>query len=350
MLDIKNLTADLGEFSLKGVDLHVDKGEYSVILGPTGTGKTILLEVIAGVYPVDGGSIHVNGQDITGLPPKDRSVSMVYQDYMLFPHLTIEENIRFGLEAENYPEEEISKRVDRFVDLLDISDILHRYSRTLSGGERQRATLARGLVMGPDVLLLDEPVSALDVPSQEKIIKELKKIRRETDVTIMHVTHSREEAIRLGDRIAVMNDGKIVQVGKSNQVFKKPISEFVADFVGIENVFEGKSRVDNEIARVELGDRNGIEVVSVSKKKGDVKVCIRPEEIILSRDPIDSSGRNTFEGKIIGLSERESTVQVKIDIGVDLIVTITKKSYSDMDLSLGDEIYLAFKATAVHLI
>lgn len=350
MLDIKNLTADLGEFSLKSIDLRIEQGEYFVLLGPTGTGKTILLEVIAGVYPADEGSISVNGKDITDLPPKDRPISMVYQDYMLFPHLTIEENIRFGLEAEGFPEEEIEKRVDRFVDLLDISDILHRYSRTLSGGERQRATLARSLVMDPDVLLMDEPVSALDVPTQERVIRELKKIHRETDVTIMHVTHSRGEAIRLGERMAIMDDGEIIQMGKSNEVFRKPNSMFVADFVGTENVFEGKSTVDNGIAKVELDRENGVEVVSVSGRKGEVKACIRPEEIILSKNPIETSGRNMFEGKIISLSERESTIRTKVDIGIELVVTITKKSYSDMELKIGDKIYLAFKATAVHLI
>lgn len=348
MLEIKNLTVDLGEFSLKNIDLSVKEEEYFVILGPTGAGKTILLELIAGIYSADEGNIILNNQDITNKPPKDRAVSIVYQDYMLFPHLTVEENIRFGLEAEGYPEEKISERLTEFVDLLKISDLLHRHPRTLSGGERQSATLARSLVMDPNLLLLDEPISALDVPSQEKIMRELKRVHSETNITTLHVTHSREEAIRLGNRIGIMKEGKIVQTGDSSQVFKEPNSEFVANFVGTENIFEGKSTVDNGIAKIELeGD---VEVVAISKREGEVKVCIRPEEIIISRNPIETSGRNTLKGEIIGLSERESTVQVKIDTGIDITATITKKSYSDMELKIGDEIYLAFKATAVHLI
>lgn len=348
MLKIKNLTADLGEFSLKDINLNVDDSEYFVILGPTGAGKTILLELIAGIYSVDEGCIILNGQDITNKPPKDRPVSMVYQDYMLFPHLTVEENVRFGLESEGYSEGEISKKVNEFVDLLDISDILHRYSRTLSGGERQRATLARSLVMEPEILLLDEPVSALDVPSQEMINSELLKIHRETDIAIMHVTHSREEAIRLGDRIGIMSDGKIVQTGCSREVFREPNSEFVANFVGTKNVFNGQSKVSNGIAKVEL--ERGIEIEAVSDKGGDVRACIRPEEIMVSKSPIESSGRNMLEGEIVGLSERESTIRLKIDTGIDLVATITKKTYSEMELEKGEDIYLAFKATAVHLI
>jgi len=348
MLDIRNLYTDLGEFSLEGIDLHVNEDEYFVILGPTGAGKTILLETIAGIYPAEQGKIILRDKEITEIPPKDRPVNMVYQDYMLFPHLTVEENIRFGLEVEEFSEDVISKRVSKFVDLLDLENLLHRYSRTLSGGERQRVALARSLVMDPDLLLLDEPISALDVPSQERIMKELKEIHRETDVTILQVTHSREKAIRMGDRVGVMREGKIVQTGDSSEVFKKPDSEFIANFIGTDNIFEGNSKLDDGIAHVQL--QNGGEIVSVSDKEGHVKACIRPEEIMISKTPIDSSGRNTMKGEIVNISERESTIQLDIDAGIEIAVKITKKSYSDMDLNKGDELYLSFKATAVHLI
>ena len=348
MLQITDLTANLGEFSLNNLNLHVQPGEYFVILGPTGAGKTILLELIAGIYSADEGKIILHYQDITNKPPRDRPVSMVYQDYMLFPHLTVKENIRFGLESEKYPKNQIDEKITPMIDLLNISDLLHRYPRTLSGGEKQRATLVRSLVMDPKLLLLDEPVSALDVPTQEKIRWELKKIHKETSVTIMHVTHSREEAIRLGNRIGIMNNGKIVQTGDSSQVFKEPNSEFVAHFVGTENIFDGKARVDDGIAEIEL--ENGIKLVALSNKTGPVKVCIRPEEIIVSTKHIEASERNNLKGKIIGVSEREITIQLRADVGVDLVATITKKSYSDMELKVGKEIYFAFKATAVHLI
>lgn len=348
MLEIKDLTADLGEFSLKNINLQINKGEYFVILGPTGAGKTILLELIAGIYSADKGKIIIDNQEITEKPPKNRPISMVYQDYMLFPHLTVEDNIKFGLERNEKSEEDINQKVDELANLLDISDLLHRYPGTLSGGESQRVAIARSLVMNPKILLLDEPVSALDVPSQKKIRDELKKIHRKTDVTIMHVTHSREEAIRLGERMSIMNNGEIAQTGDSSQVFKKPNSEFVAHFVGSENIYEGKSKVTNGIAEVELD--KGMDLVSVSEKEGKVRACIRPEEVIISTDPIETSGRNRFKGKIVDILERESTFQVKADIGINITVTITKKSLKELKLKKGKEIYLAFKATAVHLI
>jgi molybdate transport system ATP-binding protein/molybdate/tungstate transport system ATP-binding protein len=348
MLEIKDLTSDLGEFKLKNIDLTVDDGEYFVILGPTAAGKTILLEVIAGIYSADGGQIILNGKDITNMAPKDRPITIVYQDFMLFPHLTIEENIRFGLEAEGFPKDRIPAKVDQFVELLNISDILHRHPGTLSGGEKQRAALARSLVMDPDVMLLDEPLSALDVPTQESIIKELEKIHRETEVTIIHVTHSREEAIKLGDRIAIMNDGQIVQDGDVNRIFKEPNSTFVADFVGMENIFEGESRLEDGIAVIRLEDGNEIE--SVSNLEGHVRACIRPEEIIISTNPMEHSGRNMMKGRITDSFERESIMRLRIDAGLDFTAIITKRSYADMCLERDMEVYLSFKATAVHLI
>jgi len=347
MLEIQDLTADLGEFKLKNIDLTVNDGEYFVILGPTAAGKTILLEVIAGIYSADGGNIILNDVDITDMPPKDRPITIVYQDFMLFPHLTIEENIRFGLEVEGYPKEEIPKKVNRFVDLLNISQIMHRYPGTLSGGEKQRAALARSLVMEPDVMLLDEPLSALDVPTQESIIKELMLIHRETDVSIIHVTHSREEAIRLADRIAIMNHGQIAQIGDPTHVFKEPNSDFVASFVGTENIFEGESRLEEDLAVIGIGE--DIEIEGLSKKLGSVKVCIRPEEIMVSLDMMEHSGRNTLKGKIIESYERESVMKLRIDVGLEFIAVITKKSYRDMDLKEGKEVFISFKATAVHL-
>ena len=355
MLDIQNLTADLGDFSLKGIDLIVEDGEYFVILGPTGAGKTILLELIAGIYTADGGHIVLNGDDITDRPPKDRPVSMVYQDYMLFPHMTVEENVRFGLESEGYAETEIQSRVDEFVDLLDIGDVMHRYPRTLSGGEKQRATLARSLVMEPDLLLLDEPVSALDVPSEERILRELETVQAETEGTIMHVTHGREEAIRLGDRVAIMKDGEIAQTGEPRQVFEAPESEFVANFVGVENVlegtFEGMSTREDGIATVELDSNLDIQAAANgSEKDGPVKACVRPDAIVVSTEPLASNGRNAFEGTVTHVSEREDTIRVTVDVGVEVVASMSKLDYAKTTPNPGESVHVAFDPAAVHLI
>ena len=348
MLEINGLTADLGEFTLNSIDLNVEEGEYFLVLGPTGAGKTILLEVIAGIYSADAGRIVLDGRDITNTPPRDRSISMVYQDYMLFPHLTVEENIRFGLKAEPITETEADRRVSNFADLLDISDILHRYPRTLSGGEKQRATLARSLVLDPELLLLDEPVSALDVPSEEMIIEELEQIHNETGVTIMHVTHGREEALRLGDRMGVMRDGEIVQTGPTTQVFNEPNSTFVANFLGTENMLDGTARIRNGCARVQLDD--DVEIEADSGVEGNVTACIRPEQCIVSKTQNGSDGKNAICGKVVGLSERESTIQLRIDAGVELTASMTKVGYAETDIDLGAEVHLSFDPSAVHLI
>jgi ABC-type Fe3+/spermidine/putrescine transport system ATPase subunit len=353
MLDIRNLTADLGDFTLRGIDLTVQDGEYFVILGPTGAGKTILLELIAGIYTADDGTIALHGDDVTNRPPKDRPVSMVYQDYMLFPHMTVEENVRFGLESEDHPEDEIRARVEEFVDLLDIEDVMHRYPRTLSGGEKQRATLARSLVLEPDLLLLDEPVSALDVPSEERILRELETIRAETDVTIMHVTHGREEAIRLGDRVAIMHDGEIAQAGDPRRVFEAPESEFVANFVGVENVLEGESIVEDGVATVELDPALEIEAASEENENGNdgkVKACIRPDAIRVSTEPVASNGHNAFDGEVTRISEREDTIRVTVDVGVEVVASMSKLDYAKAAPTPGDSVHVAFDRSAVHLI
>ncbi|MFV9676709.1 MAG: ATP-binding cassette domain-containing protein [Methanosarcinales archaeon] len=191
MIRIVDLTVDLAEFILKDVNLEIKRGEYFVVLGPTGSGKSVLLETIAGLYQAKKGLIYINGQDVTRAEPRKRNISIVYQDYMLFPHLTVKENIRFGLKEKD------SSDFAAIVDFLDILPILHRRPDTLSGGESQRVALARALVTKPVVLLLDEPLAALDISTKEKIMRELRQINKKMGITIIHITHERSEAIAL---------------------------------------------------------------------------------------------------------------------------------------------------------
>ncbi|MCG7853101.1 MAG: ATP-binding cassette domain-containing protein, partial [Methanosarcinaceae archaeon] len=267
MIQIENVSKYLGEFKLNDINLHIKEGEYFVLLGPTGSGKTILLETIAGIYQPDKGRIFKKGVDITNFLPMDRSISMVYQDYMLFTHLTVEKNIGFGLHQKKKSKNEIKKKVNDVADLLDISHLLGRYPVTLSGGEQQRVAIARAVVTEPEALLLDEPLSAVDARTTERLREELKKIHRLTKMTIIHVSHSFEEAFSLGDRIAVMRQGEIIQVGKPDIVFRKPNSEFIADFVGVDNLFRGTSIVRNYISEIRT---NGIFILSSTLKSGDV--------------------------------------------------------------------------------
>lgn len=347
MISIENLSKSWAEFSIKEINLDIGEQEYFVILGPTGAGKTLLLELIAGFHQPEEGLIKINNREITQLPPEEREIGFVYQDYSLFPHLTVKENMEFGLKLRG-GSSKIGENTHRIMDLLGISHLADRYPRTLSGGEQQKTALARTLVLDPKVLLLDEPLSALDAPTQERMRIELKKIHRKTGVTTIHVTHNREEASLLGEEIGVMHNGQIIQVGKPDEIFRKPKTEFIADFVGAENIFDGESKVEEGIAKINIG--NNVEIVGVSERPGKVKACIRPEEIIISKKPVKSSGRNLLRGEISEILDQGATVKLNVNVGREFSVTITKKSYQDMGLEVGEKVYLAFKASSVHVI
>lgn len=348
MIRIENLSKDLGEFFLRDVSLEINDGEYFMVLGPTGAGKTILLETIAGIYRADSGRIFLNEQDITDIPPRERNIGMVYQDYTLFPFLTVEENIGFGLKSRKVKKREIKRRVDELANLMGVSHLLHRYPGTLSGGEQQRIAIARALIMEPKVLLLDEPLSALDTQTAERLRQELKNVHSITNTTIIHVTHSFEEAFLLGSRMAVMDKGEIVQVGTPNEVFRKPESEFAAEFLGVGNLFQGESHVDNDIARIDV---DGINIVSATLKPGSVHVSIRPEDVLVSTKQIVSSARNSFKGKIASIVDAGSILKIAVDVGIDIpfIVAITKQSFDELNLKTGGKVYITFKASAVHV-
>jgi molybdate transport system ATP-binding protein/molybdate/tungstate transport system ATP-binding protein len=346
MISLSNISKDLGEFVLKDVSLEIERGEYFMILGPTGSGKTILLETIAGVYRPDGGRILLNGVDVTSLPPRERNVGMVYQDYMLFPHLTVEQNIAFGLRWMRPAQTDGNRSVHRLAGLLGVEDLLHRYPGTLSGGEQQRVAIARALIVEPDVLLLDEPLSALDTRTREKLRDELLRLHRLTRTTIVHVTHGFDEAFLLGSRMAVMNRGRVEQVGEPVEVFHHPGSRFAAEFLGIGNLFKGDSLVENGVSRVRIGET---ELVSTVPLPGRVHAVIRPEHILLSLAPFESSARNTFSGPIRRILDNGTTLQVTVDIGLPLTAALTRRSFEDMALTQGKSVHATFKAADVHL-
>ena len=236
MLKLEGISVRLGEFRLRDISLHVKAGTYLTLLGSTGTGKTVLLETIAGVHKPGNGRIHIKGRDVTRVAPEKRNLGIVYQDYALFPHLTVFQNIAFGLNLKGYPGKKIKGAVEEMAGFLEIRHLLKRRPSRLSGGERQRVALARALVMEPYVLLLDEPLSALDRVSRNRIQNELKRIHIQLGITIVHITHDLAEAFFLADYLVVMKDGRILQEGAPEEVCRRPNNRSVAELVGIENL------------------------------------------------------------------------------------------------------------------
>ncbi|MEA3470651.1 MAG: ABC transporter ATP-binding protein [Thermodesulfobacteriota bacterium] len=343
MIRIENVNINLGEFKLRDINLRIEKNEFFILMGPTGAGKTVLLEAMAGLIGVQNGRMTVGGKDVTKLPPEKRGISIVYQDYALFPHLTVLENITYGLHFHKLPKKESRKRQDRLVEEMDISHLLKRLPTNLSGGENQRVALARALMVNPKVLLLDEPLSALDPGFREDIRIGLKRLHKSTDVTFLMVTHDFAEALSLADRAAVMNEGKIEQVGYMKDIFQRPNSTFVADFVGMKNLFMAQFRETKAIV-------NGLTIeLGKTPENGHGYLAIRPEDIVLSKEKLTSSMRNSFSGRVTAILDQG--LYYEVDIIVEKVLfksLITKSSLFEMEINEGSEICLSFKSTAIH--
>ncbi|AFK21760.1 tungstate ABC transporter ATP-binding protein WtpC [Pyrococcus sp. ST04] len=343
MLSVENVSKDWKEFRLRGITFSVKRGEYFIILGPSGAGKTVLLEIIAGIIEPDEGKILLNGRDVTNLPPEKRGLAYIPQNYALFPHMTVFDNIAFGLKIRKVPREEIKKRVEEIAEILGIANLLHRKPTTLSGGEQQRVAIARALVIEPPLILMDEPFANLDVQTRSRLIKEMKRWRKELNFTAIHVTHSFEEAISLGDRVGVMLNGKLVQVGKVTEVFSRPKTEEVGKFLGFENILEGQA--EGRVLKV-----GGIKIELPREVKGKVRIGIRPEDIVLSTERIRTSARNEFRGKVVSIEDLGALVRVTVEVeGIPFKAFITRSSMIEMGISEGKEVYITFKASSIHI-
>jgi len=313
-------------------------------MGPTGAGKTVLLEAIAGLIPLMNGNIYIGERDITRLPPEKRGISIVYQDYALFPHLTVLENITYGLRFHSIDTTNAEKRLDRLLEVLNLFGLKQRFPVNLSGGEKQRVALARALIVEPKVLLLDEPLSALDPNFREEVRGALKKLHQSSNTTFLMVTHDFAEVLSLAGRAAVMNNGRIEQIGHVKEIFEKPASPFVADFVGMKNLFEASFHETYAVAsglKIEIG-----RIVDPSSNY----LAVRPEDIIISREKFSSSMRNNYSGIITQINNQgfyyEIAVQTK---DVSFKGLITKGALIELGLEEGIPVYVSFKASAVHV-
>jgi len=270
MLELESLGKHLGLFSIADLDLRLNQGEYFVLLGPSGVGKTVLIEMVAGFIAPDAGRILCKGQDITNSPPEARDFAVVYQDYALFPHLTVAANIAYGLRARGIESKQVAERVHALTEKLNIAALLNRHIGTLSGGEQQRVALARALVTRPRMLLLDEPLAAVDIGLRARLRHELRRIHQHTGTTFLHVTHDPDDALYLADRIGVMLGGRIRQVATPQKLFRSPSDADVAEFLGMRNIMTVDS-ASQDVCRA-----GGVEIHAALADESISHIWIKP--------------------------------------------------------------------------
>ena len=326
MVLFEKISKHFGEvIALNHVDLEVKRGEFLSLLGPSGCGKTTLLRSCAGLEPPTRGRVYLENKDVTDVPPHRRPVNMVFQRWALFPHMTVSENIGFGLVIKKVPKSEITRRVRSMLELVKMKDYEDRYPRQLSGGQAQRIGLARALVMQPKVLLLDEPLGSLDLKLRQEMQFELINIHKQLGTTFIYVTHDQEEALTMSDRIVLMKNGAIVQDGSPSEIYQKPNSVFSAQFIGETVLFSGKVEATNgNHCTVNTGElllhcaaRPGLHIGQ------DVSVCIRPERVQLGSKP-DEQWDNRLQGHIVNTIFKGPIVLYQILVAGEQMITIPK--------------------------
>jgi len=300
---------------VREITLDIAQGEFFTMLGPSGSGKTTLLRLIAGFERLDRGEIFLDGVDVTSLPPYQRDVNTVFQDYALFPHYTVAQNVGYGLKVRHVNRSEMARRVAQALDMVQMGDFADRKPAQLSGGQRQRIALARALVNEPKVLLLDEPLGALDLKLRQEMQVELKRIQRQLGITFIYVTHDQEEALTMSDRLAVFHDGRIEQVGAPNEVYERPATEFVAGFVGTSTL------------------------VATAAGQG----VVRPEKIEISRGA-STSGPTTATGVVRDVAYLGMLTRYRVSTADDTVMTVVRQNRSSDvatdSFAVGDEVTL----------
>lgn len=297
-VSVESVSKMYGGFAaLKPTSLNIKNGEFFTILGPSGSGKTTLLKLISGFELPSEGTVRIGSQDVTFAPPHKRGIGMVFQNYALFPHMTVKENIAFPLRMRKIPKGEVRKKVDQVLDLVQLGSFKERYPNQLSGGQRQRVALARAVVFDPPVLLLDEPLGALDKQLRTQMQIEIKKLQQELKITTISVTHDQEEALTMSTKICIISNGEIEQVGTPRQIYEQPQNRFVADFIGETNLIEGQViGWDQDVATIKSLKGEIFQTVSLHHQLTQITFAIRPEKVMLV-DP-ENPPDNTFRGLV----------------------------------------------------
>lgn len=345
MVELQNITKQFGESRVvQNISLDVKEGEFLTLLGPSGCGKTTTLRMIAGFEQPTSGSILLDGLHVEGVPANKRNVNTVFQSYALFPHMAIFDNIAFGLKMRGVDKTTIKEKVTRMLELVRLQGFEKRTPDQLSGGQKQRIAIARALVNNPKVILLDEPLGALDLKLRKQMQVELKHLQQQLKITFIYVTHDQEEALTMSDRIAVMNNGFIEQLGTPSEIYEKPQTKFVADFIGETNLFEGQiSRLDHDYAYLDFGG-DEIEVQNDGLMVGEkVFVTIRPERIKILEDEIKNPNSVSLKGRFKELIYvgSVSKMVVQLENGKEVVVNEQAAGSQTSDY-MNKDIYLTW--------
>lgn len=339
IVELKNVVKKFGKKTIvKNVNLDVYEGEFLTLLGPSGCGKTTILRLISGLETVTEGSVYIDGVDVTHLPASKRQVNTIFQNFALFPHMTVYENISFGLRMKKVKEEEIEKEVKKIIKLVKLEGFEDRYPKELSGGQQQRVAVARGVIMKPKVLLLDESLGALDLKLKKQMQIELKRIQKRLGMTFIYVTHNQEEALTMSDRIVIINNSMIEQMDTPVDIYKKPKTLFAADFIGESNILKGIiTDVNEKTATIDVGNNLKIDVINEGYSVNEKKVLvIRPKDIRISKNETKNSIKalvidNIYNGEI-------TKFIVKVNDNIELKVN----SMDDVWYEEDEEVYISF--------
>jgi molybdopterin-binding protein len=346
MLKVERLNVRAGDFLLQDISFEVKDDEYFILLGRSGVGKTTLLEAIAGFLIPTSGKIWLDGVDITKKKIQEREIGIVYQDHLLFPHLSVRKNISYGMGRRKLRRRHREDRIDRIAADVGALELLSREPSTLSGGEMKRIALARALAREPRCLLMDEPLASLDAKAQLGLRALLRRLAG-TGKAVIHVTHSYEEAVSLGERVAVMEAGRIAEIGTAEAIFRHPKSEFVAGFIGIRNFFRGT--LEPSVGETGLADfhtAGPVLKIAIRGESGPGHVMFRGEDITISNTRPETSARNVFQGAIIDVARSTSGIEVTVDVGIEVEARVTENSVHRMGLAAGKRVWVSFKATA----
>ena len=349
-IEIRKASKRYGAFTaLKDIDLHIRPGEFMTLLGPSGSGKTTTLNLIAGFTDISAGTLEIGGKSVTGLPSHKRNIGVVFQHYALFPHMTVGKNVAYPLALRGIKGEDREKRVKRALDMVRMADFAHRYPAELSGGQQQRVALARALVFDPPLLLMDEPLGALDKKLREWLQLEIKRIHRELGTTFVYVTHDQEEALVLSDRIAVFNGGRIEQIGTGRELYDKPATLFVGRFIGESTVLRGTAEISGNDTVMTIG---GQRVIAHGRLPGDARpvILLRPERVALKQPgTVAAAGENRLSGTIAEAIYLGSGSKYEVRLS-DGTVAVVRSPLGAVDFAIGDAVDIAFTAADLILL